>query len=366
MDFKNITNRFNDLGLDFVSATQSIDTTTSGGRFMQDIFMAFAEFERNIISERTRESMYQRAQQGHSNGGHSPLGYNVKEKKLEINSEEAELVNKIYDYYIENPSCLEVARRLDQEGKKMKSRTLIKKNEDDGKIEIKQPSNNFTKSNILDILSNRVYVGLRKYHEEYFTGIHKPIISQEKFDKVQKLLEAGSQYTQTYRKSDSSLILLGVTKCGFCGSTLTTSSGKGGQYYYYKCSRQAHLTKDQCQAKQLPFEMLENFAIQTIVHLAESSSFLEVAFKQIQFNKGDELKILEDELTNLRSNKTKLETLTKNMTLRMANDKDVKNSKKYLDPIEQWQGEIDNLEEEIRIKTRYIKKMNSSIGDRQS
>jgi hypothetical protein len=111
--------------------------------------------------------------------------------------------------------------------------------------------------------------------------------------------------------------------------------------------------------------MLENFAIQTIAHLAGSSSFLEVAFKQIQFNKGDELKTLEDELTNLRSNKTKLEALKKNMTLRMADDKDVKNSKKYLDPIDQWQGEIDILEEEIRSKTRYVKKMKNSIVDKK-
>ena len=366
MDFKNITKRFNDLGLDFVSATQNIDTTTSGGRFMQDIFMAFAEFERNIISERTRESMYQRAQQGHWNGGYAPLGYEAKIKKLEINPEEAELVNKIFDYFIENPSCLEVARRLDREGKKMKSRTSIKKNDKGEKVEIVQPRNNFTKSNILDILSNRVYIGLRKYHDEYFEGIHPPIVAREKFDKVQKLLESGSQYTQTYRKTESALILLGVTKCGFCGSTLTTSSGKGGQYYYYKCSKQAHQTKDQCQAKQLPVEVFENFAIQTISHLTQSDSFFEAAFKQIKFNNSDELKKIEEVLSDLKASKTKLETQIKNMTEKMANDHDTKNSKKYLDPIDKWQGEIAILLEEIRIKTRYAEKMKNSVTDKKA
>ncbi|MFH1525995.1 MAG: recombinase family protein [Bacteroidota bacterium] len=111
IDFKNVTKQFYDLGLDFVSSTQNIDTTTSGGKFMQDIFVAFAEFERNMISERTRESLYQRAKQGHWGGGNAPLGFDVVNKKLEINATEAELVNKIFDYYVENQSTLEVARR---------------------------------------------------------------------------------------------------------------------------------------------------------------------------------------------------------------------------------------------------------------
>ncbi|MCH7827011.1 MAG: recombinase family protein [Bacteroidetes bacterium] len=94
---------------------------------MQNIFMAFAEFERNIISERTRESMYQRAKLGQWNGGSAPLGYDVQNKKLEINFEEAKLVNKIHDYYSKTPSCLEVAKRLKLEGKRMKSLISIKK-----------------------------------------------------------------------------------------------------------------------------------------------------------------------------------------------------------------------------------------------
>lgn len=54
-DFYNFSKRLSDLGVDVVSATQQVDTTTSGGKFMLAIFLAFAEFERNIISERTKE-----------------------------------------------------------------------------------------------------------------------------------------------------------------------------------------------------------------------------------------------------------------------------------------------------------------------
>ena len=364
MDFKNITKRFNDLGLDFVSATQSIDTTTSGGRFMQDIFVAFAEFERNIIAERTRESMYQRAKQGHWNGGYVILGYDVKNKKLEVNSKEAALVNKIFDYYIDNPSALEVAKRLNHEGKKTKTRTSTKKNADGEKTETLQPGGDFTKSSVIEILGNRVYIGLRKYKTEYFPGLQLPIVSDEKFNKVQELLESSTKYTQTNRKTTSSLILLGITKCGLCNKSLTTSTGKGGQYSYYKCSKQAHQTKDQCKAKQLPAEMLENFAINTIVQLVENNSFFEAAFKQIQFNKGDELKKFEEELTLLRSNKAKKETEIKNLEDQMAGDKNMKNTVVHLNIIERKQAEIDELGEVIRLKSRNISRIKGNIVDK--
>ena len=363
MDFKNINKKFNDLEMDFVSATQSIDTTTSGGRFMQDIFMAFAEFERNIIAERTRESMYQRARQGHWNGGHLILGYDVKNKKLEVNPTEAALVNKIFDYYIENPSALAVARRLTQEGIKTKTRSSTKVNEDGEKIETSQPGGDFTKSSVIEVLTNKTYIGLRKYKTEIFPGIHESIVTDEKFSKVQTSIESSLKYTQSNRKQTSSLILLGITRCGLCQTSLTTSTGKGGQYSYYKCSRQAHQTKDQCQAKQLPAEMLEKFVIDTMQHLAENNSFFEAAFKQIKFNKGDDLKKFEDELTILKSNKTKLETQVKNMSERMANDPEISNSKKYLNPINGWHKEIDELSEVIRIKSRNISKIKSKIVD---
>lgn len=366
MDFKNITKRFNDLGVDFVSATQSIDTTTSGGKFMQDIFVAFAEFERNIIAERIRESIYQRAKQGHWHGGTPPLGYDNYNKKLEVNKIEAELVNKIFDYYIENPSCLEVARRLMSEGRKMKTQTVKRKDGEGIEKEVIIRGGNFTKANVLEILSNKVYIGLRKYKDEYFTGMHQPLVEEAKFEKVQKLLAASSQYTQARRKTTSSLILLGVTKCGLCGSSLTTSTGKGTKYYYYKCSKQVHQTKDHCQAKQLPYEMLENFAIQTIVQLIEEKEFFSVAFKQIQFNKGEELARYEKELADIKSNRTRLQTQIDNTWERMSLDQDTKNSEDYMRRINIWKEERARLDEEILSKTQFIDRIKKNIVDPSS
>ena len=60
-------------------------------RVNKDVLMAFAEFERDMIAERTREKLYSQAQNGMWGGGHAPLGYDVKEKKLIANQEEAVL-----------------------------------------------------------------------------------------------------------------------------------------------------------------------------------------------------------------------------------------------------------------------------------
>ena len=54
--------RFTALGIDIVFATQSIDTTTPQENATK-FFLAFAEFERNMIAERTREKLFYQAQE---------------------------------------------------------------------------------------------------------------------------------------------------------------------------------------------------------------------------------------------------------------------------------------------------------------
>jgi len=124
IDFQTINKQLFELGVHFVSATQKIDTTTASDELMQNIFMAFAQFERSIISERTREGMYARVKQGFWTGRHVPLGYFIKDKRLLVEPYESKLVNKIFVYYLENPSCLEVSKRLNNKGYKRKHAQL--------------------------------------------------------------------------------------------------------------------------------------------------------------------------------------------------------------------------------------------------
>jgi DNA invertase Pin-like site-specific DNA recombinase len=83
-DFYQLIELFEKYGVDFVSVTERFDTSTSSGRLLRNIMLTFAQFERELASERTKDKMLQRAQKGMWNGGIVPFGYKSKDKKLII------------------------------------------------------------------------------------------------------------------------------------------------------------------------------------------------------------------------------------------------------------------------------------------
>ena len=90
MDFARIVEVFDQNGVSFVSVTQQFNTTTSIGRLTLNILLSFAQFEREIISERTRDKMSAARRKGKWIGGHPVLGYDIDPKggRLHVNPEE--------------------------------------------------------------------------------------------------------------------------------------------------------------------------------------------------------------------------------------------------------------------------------------
>ena len=87
----------------FVAFTQQVNTATSMGRLMMNVLLSFAQFEREIIGERTRDKIAAARCKGKWSGGMPLLGYDVDpdSHKLEVNEEEAVRVRAIFDLYIE-------------------------------------------------------------------------------------------------------------------------------------------------------------------------------------------------------------------------------------------------------------------------
>ncbi len=305
LDFYNFSKRLSDLDVDVVSATQQVDTTSSGGKFMLAIFLAFAEFERNIISERTKESKEQRAKHGLFSGGHVILGYDNTNGKLTVNETEKELVNRIYEYYLIEKSAGAVATRLNKEGYRAKTR-LTKKG-------VTQGGALFTKATILRTLRNRSYLGYVPYKDRYFQGIHQPIVGKKIFDEVQERLEISKNDKQVNRRVKSPLTLLGITKCGLCGKQMTSQAAKSGEYYYYKCTKKIKGGAAQCPSKDLPAEVLENCIYDLIGTMLTEDEFFEAIYDQLKFNNQDEVEKLDKDLKDARTNKTKLETQRTNL-----------------------------------------------------
>ena len=76
----------------FVSVTQSFNTTTSMGRLTLNILLSFAQFEREVIGERIRDKFAASRKRGMWMGGSVPFGYDVRDRKLVVNGDEAATV----------------------------------------------------------------------------------------------------------------------------------------------------------------------------------------------------------------------------------------------------------------------------------
>ncbi len=107
-DFAKIMDLFERHGVTFVSVTQQFNTTSSMGQLMLNILMSFAQFERETIAERTRDKMAATRRRGLWTGGQPVLGYDVRDKRMVLNEEEAEQVRTVFELYLARGSFLAV------------------------------------------------------------------------------------------------------------------------------------------------------------------------------------------------------------------------------------------------------------------
>src|SRR3989339_1585058 len=96
-DFYQLIEIFEKHNVSFLSITERFDTSTPSGRLLRNIMLTFAQFERELISERIRDKMKERAKKGYWNISSTPFGYKRVDKKLIIHPKEAAIVRKIYE-----------------------------------------------------------------------------------------------------------------------------------------------------------------------------------------------------------------------------------------------------------------------------
>lgn len=126
LDFCKLVEEFDRHKVAFVAVTQQINTSSSMGRLMLNVLLSFAQFEREIISERTRDKIAASRRRGLWSGGMPLLGYDVVEQKLVVNEDEASRVRAIFDLYLEHKSLLPVVAELGRRGWRSKSWTTKK------------------------------------------------------------------------------------------------------------------------------------------------------------------------------------------------------------------------------------------------
>jgi DNA invertase Pin-like site-specific DNA recombinase len=124
LDFAKLMDRFNRASVAFVSVTQDFSTADAMGRLTLNVLMSFAEFEREMIGERTRDKMAAARRKGKWTGGPPPLGYDVVDRMLVVNEAEAALVRRLFDLYLGLRSAGAVARALNAECRTTKHHVL--------------------------------------------------------------------------------------------------------------------------------------------------------------------------------------------------------------------------------------------------
>src|SRR5579862_7826425 len=115
-DFAKMVELFDTRGVSFVAVTQQFNTTTSMGRLTLNVLLSFAQFEREVIGERIRDKVAASKRKGIWMGGTLPMGYDLRNRNLVVNHEEARIVKTIYERYLELSSVRLLKQHLDARG----------------------------------------------------------------------------------------------------------------------------------------------------------------------------------------------------------------------------------------------------------
>ena len=298
--------------IDIKTQSQNFDTTTPSGRMLRMMLIAFAEFERDMISERTSEATEYLAKEGNPGGGLTPLGYDRVDKLLVVNEEDAGLVRYIFNSYLENPSTTNVAEKLNAQGYRTKVHTI--KDRKTGEESVRG-GGSFTRDTVHRILTNVKYLGKVPYKGELYEGKHEAIISEEVYNLVQEQLQESKKNKHRTKKREIPTKLNNILYCGFCGNKMTGSYGtrKGKPYYYYKCTSKLHGSSKSCPSRTIKMEHLENFIFKITKIILEDHRAFKEAFKKFSARSTSSLDKLLNEEKILLANLAKVKGRIKNL-----------------------------------------------------
>ncbi len=225
-DFAKLVEIFDRRGVSFVSITQQFNTTTSMGRLTLNVLLSFAQFEREVIGERVRDKIAASKKKGMWMGGTVPLGYDVKDRKLVVNPDEARTVVDIFQRYIRLRSVRMLADELASAGIKSKRRVRP-----DG---TEYGHQRFSHGALYLLLQNRTYRGEIPHKGDSYPGEHTAIVSKQLWDAVQAALAENRVARVTGARTKQPSLLTGIL-FDETGERLTPTHcvKEGARYRYY-------------------------------------------------------------------------------------------------------------------------------------
>lgn len=264
-------------GVDFVSISESFDTSTPFGRAMVGILSVFAQLERETFKERSKMGRIARAKEGIWHGsGSPPVGYDYINGNLVINEYEAEQVREIFRLYLEGESPIKIADYLREKGYTTKS---------SNPWAVKHRG-----AGVVRVLANEIYIGTNHFCDIVVENAFPAIIDRETFEKAQQMKQKRSEIYSTSNGYHTKFLLTGMIFCARCGARYfayhrSTPSKTTPGYTYYACysrvaPKSASAKAAHCDNKNWRVDRLEEVVVKEVCALLFQPKYYEKLIKK--------------------------------------------------------------------------------------
>ncbi|TWU39363.1 recombinase family protein [Novipirellula artificiosorum] len=294
MDFSRLMETFDKHEVAFVSVTQQFNTASSMGRLILNVLLSFAQFEREMISERTRDKIAATRRKGKWCGGIPILGYTVEDTKLIVVPHEAQRVRQLFDLYLQTRSLIETAKEANKRAWRTKQWTT-KKGTIRGDCE-------FNKNRIHQLLTNVTYLGKLTYKDEVHEGQHEAIVDTETFDRVARSLKRNGRTGMMQASTNFDGMLRGILRCAGCNRImLHTSTGRGPKRYrYYVCGKADKQGYEACDSPSIPAGQIEDFVVKELRTIAADDELIRNIYDRTHEQEREKTTDQRKEMNSLR------------------------------------------------------------------
>ena len=267
MDFARIIEIFDKHSVSFVSVTQQFNTTNSLGRLTLNILLSFAQFEREIIAERTRDKISAARRKGKWIGGRPLLGYDIdpQGRRLTVNTDEAHRVRMIFRLYLDHNALMPVVREIDGRGWRTKQWVTRK-----GLVHGGEP---FTKGGLFRLLRNPAYIGKIDFKGQIYEGEQNAIVEEAIWDRVQQILQRNGGNGGSEIRDSYGTLLKGLLRCASCGGGMirTYATKDSRRYRHYVCALAQQQTSADCQTKSVSEPVIKAIVTRQVQRLGFDS-----------------------------------------------------------------------------------------------
>ena len=278
-DFAKMVDVFDLYDVSFSAVTQQINSATSMGRLMLNVLLSFAQFEREVTSERIRDKIAAAKRKGMWMGGVPSIGYDVVNRQLVVNDAEAAVVRRIFEEMLTIGSPTQIAANLTAEGITTKAWTT-----QEGQT---RSGTRIDKKYLHKLLRNRIYLGELSHKGNWYPGAHPPIIDRALWDKVHAVLakDSHARSVETKIRSRTDALLRGLLYAP-SGERMypTYSSKKGHKYHYYVSKSESRFGAPGKSFARLPAPEIEAAVVAQIRTVLTSPESIASVVRHIQRN----------------------------------------------------------------------------------